>query len=121
MATLHAFANPARFLKIAKPLTPALFCAGVALILTGQAQAKMGEEAFVGALAILGSAVCYSYNIILMRQQAQVADPAEISFFQSLTVGSQLLLAAPWLLGVDGVTEAVIKPLTRNHNDKNQI
>ena len=35
MATLHAFANPARFLKIAKPLTPALFWAGVALIVLG--------------------------------------------------------------------------------------
>ncbi|MBE2993892.1 cytochrome c biogenesis protein CcsA [Sphingomonas sp. CFBP 13603] len=35
MATLHAFANPARFLKIAKPLTPLLFWAGVALIALG--------------------------------------------------------------------------------------
>ena len=35
MATLHAFANPARFLKIAKPLTPLLFWAGVALIVLG--------------------------------------------------------------------------------------
>ncbi len=35
MATLHAFANPARFLKIAKPSTPALFWAGVALIVLG--------------------------------------------------------------------------------------
>ncbi len=32
MPTLHALANPARFLKIARPLTPALFWAGVALI-----------------------------------------------------------------------------------------
>jgi len=35
VATLHAFANPARFLKIAKPLTPALFWLGVALIVLG--------------------------------------------------------------------------------------
>ncbi|MEG8045525.1 heme ABC transporter permease CcmC [Sphingomonas aerolata] len=35
MATLHALANPARFLKIARPLTPALFWAGVALISLG--------------------------------------------------------------------------------------
>jgi S-adenosylmethionine uptake transporter len=72
-------------------------CAGVGVILTGQAQARMGEEAFLGALAIIASAVCYSYNIILMRQQALLADPAEISFFQSLIVGGLLLLAAPWL------------------------
>ena len=35
MPTLHAFANPARFLKIARPLTPALFWSGVALIVLG--------------------------------------------------------------------------------------
>ncbi|MDO7844314.1 heme ABC transporter permease CcmC [Sphingomonas immobilis] len=35
MATLHAFANPARFLKLARPLTPTLFWAGVALTLIG--------------------------------------------------------------------------------------
>ncbi len=35
MATLHALANPARFLKIARPLTPALFWAGFALIALG--------------------------------------------------------------------------------------
>lgn len=75
-------------------------CAGVGIILLGQAQAQMGEQAFLGALAILASAVCYSYNIILMRQQAQVADPAEISFFQSLIVGTLLLPAAPWLLAI---------------------
>jgi heme exporter protein C len=35
VATLHALANPARFLKIARPLTPALFWAGVVLIALG--------------------------------------------------------------------------------------
>ena len=35
MATLHAFANPARFLKIARPLTPALFWAGIVLVAIG--------------------------------------------------------------------------------------
>ena len=32
MPSLHALANPARFLKIARPLTPLLFWAGVALL-----------------------------------------------------------------------------------------
>ena len=81
-------------------------CAGVGVILLGQAQAQMGDEALLGALSILGSAVFYSYNIILMRQQAQVADPAEISFFQSLIVGGILLLASPWLLEVPPLGEA---------------
>ncbi|WP_242096868.1 MULTISPECIES: heme ABC transporter permease CcmC [unclassified Sphingomonas] len=35
MPSLHAFANPARFLTIARPLTPVLFWAGVALIALG--------------------------------------------------------------------------------------
>jgi heme exporter protein C len=33
--TLHALANPARFLRIARPLTPILFWAGVVLIAVG--------------------------------------------------------------------------------------
>lgn len=35
MPALHAFANPARFLKIARPLTPLLFWAGAMLVAIG--------------------------------------------------------------------------------------
>ncbi|MEG3124718.1 heme ABC transporter permease CcmC [Sphingomonas sp. GB1N7] len=35
MPSIHALANPARFLKIARPLTPALFWGGVVLIAFG--------------------------------------------------------------------------------------
>ncbi len=35
MPTFHALANPARFLKIARPLTPLLFWVGVMLVATG--------------------------------------------------------------------------------------
>ena len=35
MPALHAFANPARFLKIARPLTPLLFWAGAVLVAIG--------------------------------------------------------------------------------------
>jgi heme exporter protein C len=35
VVSLHALANPARFLKLARPLTPALFWAGVVLIVVG--------------------------------------------------------------------------------------
>ena len=35
MPTLHAFANPARFLKVARPLTPLLFWAGALLVAIG--------------------------------------------------------------------------------------
>lgn len=71
--------------------------AGVGVILAGQASADYGPEAMAGAIAILLSALCYAFNIILMRQQALVADPIEVSLFQNITVGTCLLIAAPFL------------------------
>ncbi|HYD12568.1 MAG TPA: DMT family transporter [Allosphingosinicella sp.] len=71
--------------------------AGVLVILAAQAEADLGPEALKGSLAILGSAMFYAYNIILMRQQAQVAKPLEIAFFQSAIVSLCFLTAAPFL------------------------
>jgi S-adenosylmethionine uptake transporter len=71
--------------------------AGVLVILAGQAEAELGPEALHGALAILASAFLYAWNIILMRQQAQVAKPVEIAFFVSIITSSCFLLAAPFL------------------------
>ncbi len=70
--------------------------AGVGVILIGQSRADLGHDAFVGAVAILVSAFCYAWNIILMRQQSLVADPIEIVFFQTLVMAVLLALAAPW-------------------------
>ena len=50
--------------------------------LSGDYNFQMGQ----GILAILCSAVLYAYNLILQRQQALVAPPIEIGFFQNLTV-----------------------------------
>jgi len=71
--------------------------AGVVVIFVGQAQADLGREALVGSLAILVSAALYALNIILMRQQALVADPLEITFFQSVIVTASLLLIVPFV------------------------
>ncbi|MFL9840891.1 DMT family transporter [Sphingomonas sp. ST-64] len=84
----------------------ALAFAGVLLILWGQTRAELGEDAFWGALAILGSALCYAWNIILMRQQSLLAGPGEVAFYQSLFVAGLFLLAAPWLLRVPSVAHA---------------
>ncbi|QDX26403.1 DMT family transporter [Sphingomonas suaedae] len=84
----------------------ALAFAGVLLILWGQSHAELGEDAFWGALAILGSALCYAWNIILMRQQSLLAGPGEVAFYQSLFVAGLFLLAAPWLLRVPSVEHA---------------
>jgi S-adenosylmethionine uptake transporter len=72
---------------------------GVVLIFIGQAQADLGHEALMGSFAILASAVCYAVNIILMRQQALVAKPIEIAFFQNLIVAVLLLCAWPVMGG----------------------
>ena len=71
--------------------------AGVIVILLGQAEARMGPEAFQGAMAILASAILYAWNIILMRQQALVAKPVEVAFFTGLIVGLCYLPFAPFL------------------------
>jgi S-adenosylmethionine uptake transporter len=59
---------------------------GVMVIVYGQAEAKVGSEVLLGSAAIVGSALCYAVNIVMMRWQALKAKPLEINFFQSLTV-----------------------------------
>jgi S-adenosylmethionine uptake transporter len=71
--------------------------AGVVVILSGQARADVGPEAFVGSLAVLASACLYAGNIVLMRHQAQMAGPVEVAFFISAIMSGCFLLAAPWL------------------------
>jgi S-adenosylmethionine uptake transporter len=60
--------------------------AGVTIIVLGQARAQLGGEVLLGSLAVIGSALCYAVNIVMMRQQALAARPLEINFFQSMTV-----------------------------------
>jgi S-adenosylmethionine uptake transporter len=74
--------------------------AGVIVILAGQWQSQLGPEAFRGAVAVLFSALCYAYNVVLMRQQAQVAGPIEVAFFQSLIVAVLMMIGAPFLADV---------------------
>jgi S-adenosylmethionine uptake transporter len=60
--------------------------AGVVVIVLGQARAEVRPDVLAGIAAILGSALCYSVNILMMRWQALAAKPLEINFFQSLVV-----------------------------------
>ena len=69
--------------------------AGVLIIVYGQATAKLGPEVLLGSAAIIGSALCYAVNIVLMRHQALAAKPLEITFFQSLTVTVLWLAVVP--------------------------
>lgn len=72
---------------------------GVLVIVAGRfAQGGYNAQAAWGIAAILFSAVLYAWNLILQRQQAQIADPREIAMFQALFTGLSLVAFAPWLL-----------------------
>ena len=74
--------------------------AGVLVIFFGQARAELGPGALAGSIAILGSALCYAVNIVMMRRQATAARPLEITFFQNLTVACLLVASIPFMGGL---------------------
>ena len=59
---------------------------GAGVVIGGRLSGDYNFQMGGGILAILCSAVLYAYNLILQRQQALVAAPIEIGFFQNLTV-----------------------------------
>jgi len=59
------------------------------------AGAGIGPDALLGTFAIIGSALCYAVNIVLMRHQALAAKPLEITFFQAVIVMLLWLLTIP--------------------------
>lgn len=73
---------------------------GVGIVMLGQARSALGDDALLGAGAILVSAVLYAVNLVVARMQSQAASPGEIAFFQSGVISALFLLAAPWLLAV---------------------
>ena len=79
---------------------------GVAIIMAGRLSGHYTMDHIWGAAAVLFSAVVFAYNLILARQQAQVAGPIEIAFFQNLFVALTLGLAAPWFLKPIGMSDA---------------
>jgi S-adenosylmethionine uptake transporter len=73
--------------------------AGVAVMVIARLSDDSGAPRHLdGVAAIFLSAVFYAWNIILMRQQALLAPPMEVAFFQCLTAGFFLLLALPVIL-----------------------
>lgn len=78
---------------------------GVGVILVARAGGDYGPEALPGALAVLGSAVLYAMNIVLMRKQALVASPVEVATFQNLTTLAFLALAAPFLAAIPAIDQ----------------
>jgi S-adenosylmethionine uptake transporter len=73
--------------------------AGVVVLVAARLSDESGAPRHLdGVAAIFLSAVFYAYNIILMRQQALLAGPMEVAFFQCVTAGVFLLLALPLFL-----------------------
>lgn len=71
---------------------------GVVVIAWGRLSSPESHaQSAVGIGAILVSAVFYAFNLVLQRQQAQVAGPTEVALFQNGVIALTLLPAAPFL------------------------
>jgi len=70
---------------------------GASVIIIGRLGGNYDEDTGRGIAAILISAVLYAYNLILQRQQALIAGPVEIAFFQNATVIILFSCLAPFL------------------------
>ena len=72
---------------------------GVVIIALAQGSVPNAHpEAPLGIVAVLVSACLYAWNLILQRQQALLAKPAEVALFGSAVAALTLSFAAPWLL-----------------------
>lgn len=78
--------------------------------LGGEAVAAQGEAGWQGIAAIMASAVLYAWNLVLQRQQAQIASPQEIVLVQNVIMGFWIGLAMPFVGAMpgDGVMAAPI-------------
>lgn len=70
--------------------------AGVLVIALGQARGGGSGEMLAGSAAVVLASLLYAGSLILLRQQAQLADPLEVTLFTSLVIGALLLVGAPW-------------------------
>ncbi len=70
---------------------------GVLVIATGQARSGASTDTLLGSAAIIFASVLYAASLILLRQQAQVATPMEVTLFTSLVIALLMLAGAPWL------------------------
>ena len=72
--------------------------AGTLVIIGGRiGQGQFDDDAALGVAALIISALLYAYNFIVIRRQAQVAGPIEITTFHSGIAGLVLLALAPFL------------------------
>lgn len=78
---------------------------GVLVIAAGEVQANASTAHVLGSIAVFAASIFYAYSLILLRQQAQLADPLEIALFTSVVLGGLLLVGAPWFAGVPSTAQ----------------
>lgn len=78
---------------------------GVAVLAVGEAQAQASGEHVLGSIAIVIASIFYAASLILLRQQAQVADPLEVALFTSVVLGGLLIAGAPWFAGLPSTAQ----------------
>jgi S-adenosylmethionine uptake transporter len=72
---------------------------GVAVIAGARmTSGEVSQDTGWGIAAVLSSSLLYAWNLVLQRQQAVLARPAEVAAFQNAVVGGVLALGSPWLL-----------------------
>ena len=72
---------------------------GVTIIVGGKlGQEDLSDDAVIGLVALLVSAVLYAWNLVLQRQQALLASPSEISTFLNGSIALTMMAGAPFLL-----------------------
>lgn len=73
---------------------------GVLVIAGGEARADASTQVVLGTVAIFVASILYAGSLVLLRRQAQAADPLEVTLFTSLFIGAAMLPAAPWAAGL---------------------
>ena len=78
---------------------------GVLVTAGSAAHAQVSADAVSGSLAIVAASVFYALSLVLLRRQAQAADPLEVALFTSVSLSALLLLGAPWLAELPSVAQ----------------
>jgi drug/metabolite transporter (DMT)-like permease len=88
----------------------AIACLGVLAIAAGEVEAHASHAAVMGTIACVVASILYAGSLVLLRQQAQAADPLEVALFTTLVIAVAMLPAAPWAAGWP--THAQLLPVT---------
>lgn len=73
---------------------------GVGIIVSGRLRGAYDPEALLGAAAVLFSAILFAWNLIIQKQQADVASPIEVAFFQHLVMLGIFAVFAPFFAAI---------------------